>query len=1036
MRYETGVPIGSGGMGTVVRSFDPVLKRPVALKILSRDEPELAERMLYEARAQAAVDHPNVAQVYEVGHLEDGRPFIAMQLIEGPPLDEAVKDLPLDQRIQILATVADAVHAAHATGLVHRDLKPSNILVERSSEAGLKPYVLDFGIAREESVPGITVTGQVLGTPGYMAPEQASGQVHTLDRRADIFSLGVMLYELIAGAPPFRGESSVEKLVSLLSDDPEPLRRRVPTTPPDLEAITFMCLEKDPARRYPSARELADDLRRYLAGEPVRARRVTWLGRTVRLARKHSLVTALLSMAAVAVLAAGLLAIASQVGARRQAHLAQQLGQRTERINSIMRLARLLPHHELTQEIMEVRNELHGIRELIRGRSGTARAIGHHALGRGHLGIWEYEQAREELTRAWMLNLRTPEVAAALARAHAELFHARMEQSRQHRDAEVREALAEQAARELKEPAMHYFEHAQALGGSGVLDVEALLALSEGSFEKALECVDRLAEEGRASVENQALADTLTGQVFLQQAYARFWASDYKGQGESLDRAATALERAVEVGRSDPIAHHALCQVWVARLEMESEVGAHTHELLTSAERSCGAAIRLVPQDPRPLLTLGRALGTRAQFLSRRGKEPAKLVERMLALADSVVAIDSGNVDARILKGRAFLILGDWVSYSKADPEPHLREAIAALEEASHLAPDLHEVYNLLGNAFSSLADMEQERGGDPVPIALRSLVSYEQVMGLPGGSTRRVLSNYGATVANLAFALLRQGQDPTPWLDRGESALTKALEWAPGYVSARISLGLCLWTRALAETWMGRDPEPSFVLALGEFGRVAELDSSRTTAFINRVGVGIDYARWLLRQGRDPREVLAAARQDNDRVKEAFFWDFSYTASDVDLIEAQWLLAGRQPTETLLAQARAHAERAFRLAPDAAESHRILALCEWVTVMAYARGVLPPVTKIRRHARRGLELAERARAINPGLGAARGLRAVFLEALAESAEDDAERRRLREEAHQAALDALRVEPSLDDPEVRRLAGVIGQVAGGAGERS
>lgn len=1022
MRYETGVPIGSGGMGTVVRSFDPVLKRQVALKILSRDEPELAERMLREARAQAAVDHPNVARVYEVGHLEDGRPFIAMQLIEGPPLDEATQELPLDQRVQILATVADAVHAAHASGLVHRDLKPSNILVERSAEEGLKPYVLDFGIAREESVPGLTVTGQVLGTPGYMAPEQATGQVHTLDRRADIFSLGVILYELIAGTHPFRGESSVEKLVSLLSDDPEPLRRRVPSTPPDLEAITFRCLDKDPARRYASARELADDLRRYLAGEPVRARRVTWLGRAARLARKHAVITSMLAVAATAVLAAGLLAIASQVGARRQTHLAQQLGQRLERIDSIMRLARLLPHHDLTQEIAEVRRELHDIRSMIQPRRGTARAIGHHVLGCGHLSVWEYEQAREEIETAWALDLRTPEVAVALALAYAELFQARLEQTRQHRDADFRETAAAQASRELKEPAMHYLDHARAQGGAGVIEVEALLALAEGHFDKALEQADRLAAESRATVETQALADTLIGQIFLQQAYSLFWASDYQGQGEALDRAAAALERAVHVGRSDPAAHLALCQVAVARLEMASEVGGETGDLLARAEHDCSAAARLVPHDSRPFLALGQALGTRAQFLARRGKEPSDLVERTLALADAVIAVNAEHVEARILKGRALLILGDWLSYRKLDSEPQLRAAIAVLEEASRLAPDLPEVYNLLGNAFSNLADQEQERGGDPVPIAQQALASYEQVMGLPGGSTRRVLSNFGVTAANLAFMLLRRGEDPTPWLDRGESALAQAITWAPGYLSARISLGLSLWTRALTETWLGRDPEPSFTRALEEFERVAQMDPSRITAFINRVGVGVDYARWLLHTGNDPRKVLAAAREDNLRVRDAFPWDHHYTATDVELIEAQWLLAQNQPAEKTVARARAHAEKAARLAPQAAESLRALASCERITVMVLSRQQPPPTGEIRRHVQQGLELAERTRALNPSMGAAWGARAFFLNALADSSSDESERARVREQAREAALDALRVEPSLDDPDIRRLA--------------
>jgi serine/threonine protein kinase len=175
-----------------------------------------------------------------------------MQYIDGRPLDEAARCLGLEQKVALVRTVAEAVHAAHAAGLVHRDLKPANILVERTEDGELKPWVVDFGIAREHAVEGATVTGQVLGTPGYLSPEQAHGEVSTIDRRSDVFSLGVVLYELLCGGRPHAGDSDIEALVSLLAGEVVPLRKRAPHLPRDLETVVMTCLEHDRERRYGS----------------------------------------------------------------------------------------------------------------------------------------------------------------------------------------------------------------------------------------------------------------------------------------------------------------------------------------------------------------------------------------------------------------------------------------------------------------------------------------------------------------------------------------------------------------------------------------------------------------------------------------------------------------------------------------------------------------------------------------------------------------------------------------------------------------
>ena len=261
--------LGRGGMGEVYCARDTRLERDVAIKLLS---PELSDDRVYrqrfenEARAASALNHAGVCTIHEVGEAEDARPFIAMELVEGTPLDERLKEGPLSLRetLDVAVQVADALDAAHAKGIVHRDIKPANISI---SERG-RVKVLDFGLAKkipgeahsdpESSTQVLTQPGQILGTPSYMSPEQALAK--PVDPRSDVFSLGAVLYEMTTGRLPFPGANFGETIQKLVNDPPEALARFNYDVSPELERIVRKCLEKDPDRRYQSARELQVDL--------------------------------------------------------------------------------------------------------------------------------------------------------------------------------------------------------------------------------------------------------------------------------------------------------------------------------------------------------------------------------------------------------------------------------------------------------------------------------------------------------------------------------------------------------------------------------------------------------------------------------------------------------------------------------------------------------------------------------------------------------------------------------------------------------
>jgi tRNA A-37 threonylcarbamoyl transferase component Bud32 len=271
--YELLEEIGRGGMGVVYRARQLGLNREVAVKMILNDSLASTvdiERFRAEAEAAARLDHPAIVPVYDVGQ-QEGRPYFCMKFVAGETLAQRLLRGPLTAReaASILAPVARAVHEAHVQGILHRDLKPSNILLDENQ----RPHVTDFGLAKRqsESAP-LTKTGAVLGTPAYMAPEQAAGARGALGPASDVYSLGCILYHMLTGRPPFQAPTPVDTLLMVLEQDPPPPRMHNPKVDRDLEMIALRCLQKPPDLRYASAAALAGDLEAYLSDEPISAR--------------------------------------------------------------------------------------------------------------------------------------------------------------------------------------------------------------------------------------------------------------------------------------------------------------------------------------------------------------------------------------------------------------------------------------------------------------------------------------------------------------------------------------------------------------------------------------------------------------------------------------------------------------------------------------------------------------------------------------------------------------------------------------------
>ncbi len=874
--FEDLTLLAEGGMGRIFKALDTRLQRRVALKLLRRDDPELASRFLREASIQAQVEHPHVCRIYEAGEWM-GQAFIAMQLIEGETLRAAARRMTLKDKLEVMIQVCEGVHAAHQQGLIHRDLKPTNLMVKQV-EGSWRAFVLDFGLARTLAAPGPSQGGVVMGTVHYMSPEQARGEERGLDRRTDIYALGATLYELFAGEPPFSQHQGLEALGRTLAEEPLRLRRKAPQLPRDLETVVMKCLERMRERRYDTARELAGELRRVLEGEPVEARRASRPERIYHWSRKNRLGMAAGAGLLLLVVGGGSLILRERLATHRRNTFIAQMETEAERLEHRVRLLRLhggdaRGWFELEQDLKAMENRAD------QGDEGAPAA--RYALGRGLMAMGYEEEGCAQLERAWKEGVQGRTRAWCLGNA----LVARLRQTRDLAQRlpfrESAEAWVQSAEANLRPKALALLQ--AGLGaGSEPMDLQKALVASLEDHEG-----EALHRAARAFAAHPWLTEAklLEGDLLCEAASRE---QDPATALAQLEQGGHAFEGAARSAPQDlrPLLRASRC--W--RLaERTARALNRPIEAREDAARS------------RQALERARALSAGAAMVQLEGvwadlaeASPAA-IERAERQAESVVVARPGWREAAIALIQAQL--GRAATETK-DQMAHLQRAIAGARRLREKTPGHPIAAYILEEALTRKAIAQITHDPAPWPEFEEALREVRAAQALePQRAFHAELE--GRLFLARALREWERGQDPEVAVQATAKALGRALALAPRNSGLHQYLAQAYLVQGRHAGWMGREAEGPLAEARRAAFRAQELAPLDPEPYRLQGESAWVMAELSKDQGHDPVPWLVEARHWAARLREV-----APTHLETALLEAQIELADPKTTAPALARA------------------------------------------------------------------------------------------------------------------------------------
>ncbi|CAM2007349.1 serine/threonine-protein kinase [Acanthopleuribacter pedis] len=922
-RYRIHELVGRGGLGSVYKAYDEKLRRHVALKVLDKIEgDDWHARVLEEAQAQARVEHQHICKVFDVSQLDE-RTCIAMQFIKGRTLIDAAHFMKMDEKVKVLQQVSEAVHTAHRLGMVHRDLKPSNIMVEIDAQGEHKPYVLDFGLARDLNPYRANTPGSINGSPHYMSPEQASGAGSQFSRQSDVYSLGATLYHVLCGEPPIKGESRNEIIQRAQVEVPVAPRKRNPDIPMDLNVIVMKCLEKDPDRRYDSALSLANDLQRYLNRDPIMALSPSFSYYLKKMIAKHRALFSVTVVAMTMLLFIGGLSMHVQYKNRERARLLQRFVAQVESMEWFLRVAKMMPRQDIRPQKHRVREQIAKIEGDMSEIGRLGAGPGYYAIGRGYLLLEEYEKARTNLERAVDHDFGSPEVYRALAETLGALYDRALRDIQHTSDRQLKKAEEERIQREFRDPAVEAFKRSSEGWLDGANYLEATLAYYEEDFDLAR-------GKARAAFRDDPWfyeARLLEAKIFMALA---------------------------EKARDDGNYHHA-------------------EDTLKEASHAIGEVQRIAPSDISAyLLEMDRL---RVLFFqdTRTGREADTAHDRFKVVSEQALEIDPADLHVIAKKAQMLFHWGEYVwFYQGGNPQKEIDTARELLEPVMEKHGDFAPFHKARSHVYMLQAGFEVERGINPSVSFDKAIASLQRLLEL-NPSDMLSYNTLGLVYWNRADYLYQTGKDPSNDLSEARFHFHQLKNEREDLAVTYNSLGLVNWTQAEYLRFNHQDPLPYYDKAIGSFEQAIQRNQMEF-AYSNLAAVANTKADYLRRAGKDPTDALAVTRNTVEAglTINTDDPDLHYERGRSWLITAQHVMdRGESPLEAFAA-AKEALEKVLTISGDWYGSH--LEMGEYYLIQACWAHGREDQSASEEMWRKALDYVEKAVAINPLTNRGKGL--------------------------------------------------------------
>ncbi len=705
-KYSIIRKLADGGMGEVylARRSDGQFEKTVALKILSRGliTDSSVQRFTRERQILATLRHPNIAPLLDAGVTEENRPWFVLDYVQGERIDTYCTQHGLShgEIVALCLKICQALAHAHAQGIIHRDIKPANILVD-TRDGVHRPMVLDFGIAAFQDEQAMTRTGQVIGTPGYMSPEQTRGQTAGLDRRSDVFSMGVILYKLLNASHPFSAESITEVNFKVLNDEPPALPRA--KVNPDLAAIVYKALQKDPARRYQSMDELSDDLRRFMGGEAVLARRVSTLHRARLKWRRHPVI-GLLSMALLLVLGgSAVLFVQQNLRAKKHTETVQKYAFISKEIERKVREQHMLPAHNMQQAYADIEHALQNMSAELDPNDAFNNGPVYATVGQAYVWMNQPAASLQAFKDYAASGFSDPQIEIQYALALAQMWAQENGKNKEIGTAEERAKHEAWINQSFLLPAQEKLKNNLHSGNNGIY-LQAHLAYLSGEYADTM----RLAEKAFAQDATLYEALQLAGKAALRTGLNLATQGEADGALNAYAQASDYLQSGLQIARSDFTVYSDYCELMEIRLHallignkpMQSET-------FSAAVEACEQANRIVPGQLKVVLNLAEIYTTWLGWLKEIEQNDAHIWDQVMRYSRRALEIAPNDTDA--LSQMVFTLLN---ASGKNNPNYNEEEKLALLNEARLYAQQSIDINDRYAFNWANLADIELTLAG------------------------------------------------------------------------------------------------------------------------------------------------------------------------------------------------------------------------------------------------------------------------------------------------------------------------------------